>query len=529
MAEVRELHAAGSSLRQRLLEVKAAEADTLRRSGRREAAALTGLRRRLDGDVRRIEGSAADLGEGVRRLRLIPVEVALAGLPRLVRDTAAALGKQVRVEVAGARTEADRGVLDALGGVLGHLVRNCVDHGIEDPQTRRAAGKDPTGVVSVRVAEQGTHLLLTIADDGAGIDRESVAARAAAAGLIPGPGSGAAPDALDLIFHPGLSTARTVTEHSGRGVGLDAVASAVSALGGTVSVASTPGEGTTFTLTLPAGMATTQCLLLGVGGRGMALPVAAVARVVRIEPDTLGQVGGRKVLAGEGTPTVVVELAEVIGWAAPAPTVAGRRRLAVLGQSAGTGVGLLVDEIGGEEDLVVKPLPAPLPPSRLTRGVAILGSGEVVAVLGAAEVFRAAAVHGSPAAGPPSRPALPPRPVVVVADDSFTTRTMLRTILAAAGYDVRAAADGQEAVDLVLAGGCDAVVTDVEMPRLDGFGVCARLRSEPTTREVPVVLVTGLASDADRRRGVDVGADAYIVKGDFDQGELLETLRRLLP
>ena len=518
MAEVRELHATLGTFRQRAAEARAPGRD----------------------DIRRLEHVAAELHDGVRRLRMVPVGVALAGLPRLVRDTATACGRQARLELTGESTEVDRSVLERIAGALTHLVRNAVDHGLEDPAGRAAAGKPAVGTVSVRAREERNTLLLEVADDGAGIDVDAVRRRGVELGLVAAEQAVAA--GLDLVFRPGFSTAGRITELSGRGVGLDAVTATVESLQGTVAVATEPGAGTTFTVTLPLTLATTRCLVLRAGGRTMALPLATVSRVARVGDEAVGRSGGRAALRGPGAPVALAGLADVLGLApAGERGDAGRggpARLAVISATGGgPATGVLVDEIRGEEEIVVNTLPPPLRRVRFTAGATVLGTGEVVPVLHAGEVFRAALAHGAPGAGgpgaEPAGDAVEPAPagapkVVVVADDSVTTRTLERVILESAGYEVRAAADGAQALALVQAGGCDAVVSDVQMPVLDGFALCERLRADPRFRDLPVVLVTALGSRSDRERGVAVGADAYIVKGEFDQETLLATLRRLL-
>ena len=573
MAEVRELHATLGSFRQRAAEARALDRDTsrlaraLRRRRRRTAlgplrppaaagpAAVPGddsltlidemarLRRRLDADVRRLEHVAAELHDGVRKLRMVPVGVALAGLPRLVRDTATACGKQARLELVGESTEVDRSVLEGVAGALTHLVRNAVDHGIEDAAGRLAAGKPAVGTVSVRAREERNTLVLEVADDGAGIDIDGVRRRGVELGLVSAEEAAAA--GLDLVFRPGFSTAGRITEVSGRGVGLDAVTAAVEALQGSVTLATEQGAGTTFTVTLPLTLATTRCLVLRAAGRTMALPLASVSRVARVD-DGADRGGGRAARRGPGAPVALAGLADVLGLA-PAGGRAeggggpdrggGSARLAVISASGGAAAGVLVDEIRGEEEIVVNVLPPPLRRVRFTAGASVLGTGEVVPVLHAGEVFRAAFGHRAPGgAGPGAAPAgdaagpgpAPVPKVVVVADDSVTTLTLERVILESAGYLVRTAADGAQALALVRAGGCDAVVSDVQMPVLDGFALCERLRADARFRDLPVVLVTALGSRSDRERGVAAGADAYIVKGEFDQETLLATLRRLL-
>jgi len=518
MAEVRELHATLGTFRQRAAEARAPGRD----------------------DIRRLEHVAAGLHDGVRRLRMVPVGVALAGLPRLVRDTAAACGRQARLELVGESTEVDRSVLEGIAGALTHLVRNAVDHGLEDPAGRAAAGKPAVGTVSVRAREERNTLVLEVADDGAGIDVDAVRRRGVELGLVSAEQAAAA--GLDLVFRPGFSTAGRITELSGRGVGLDAVRATVESLQGTVAVTTVPGAGTTFTVTLPLTLATTRCLVLRAAGRTLALPLATVSSVARVGDRAVGRSGGRAALRGPGPPVALAGLADVLGLAPPGEGrdagPGGPARLAVISATGGgPATGVLVDEIRGEEEIVVNALPPPLRRVRFTAGATVLGTGEVVPVLHAGEVFRAALGHRAPGAGGPDgepagdavEPAPAPAPkVVVVADDSVTTRTLERVILESAGYEVRAAADGAQALALVQAGGCDAVVSDVQMPVLDGFALCERLRADPRFRDLPVVLVTALGSRCDRERGVAVGADAYIVNGEFDQETLLATLRRLL-
>ena len=539
MADVRELHAGLSSLRLRADETRRLDQSTsrlgraLRRYRLRRAAGpprpsgavappadglelideMGHLRRRLDADVHRLEQVAADLSDSVRRLRLVPVGVALAGLPRLVRDTAAACGKEARLVLAGDDTEVDRSVLEGISGAVTHLVRNAVDHGLEAPGRRAAAGKPPVGVVTVAAREERGTLVLDVRDDGAGIDLDAVRRRAVELGLVPADQADGA--GFDLLFRAGFSTAGRVSAVSGRGVGLDAVRAMVDALLGSVAVHTEPGSGTTFTVVLPLTLATTRSLLVRAGGRTLALPLADVGRIERV--------------AAAGSPPAGPDLATVLGLASGdgpdrgddggAPpgdgggTVHRPSRLAVLSRGdAATAV--LVDEIRGEEDLVVSSLPPPLRRVRFTAGATVLGTGEIVPVLHAAEVFRAAAA--------------PARPVIVVADDSAAARTMTRAALEAAGYEVRPAADGAEAWALIEAGGCHAVVTDVQMPALDGVALCQRLRADTRFRDLPVVLVTSLGSPGDRQQGLAAGADAYLVKGRSDREVLAATLRALL-
>ncbi|HZQ78982.1 MAG TPA: response regulator [Acidimicrobiia bacterium] len=529
MADVRELHAGLAGLRLRAAEARRLDRNTarlgrtlrryrLRRTAgpaRPSAAAgppaggidgldlideMGALRRRLDADVHRLEHAASELGDSVRRLAMVPVGVALAGLPRLVRDTAAACGKEARLELAGEDTEVDRSVLEGIAGAVTHLVRNAVDHGLERPEQRRAAGKPAAGRVRVAAREERGRLLLEVGDDGGGIDIEAVRHRAGELGLA----NGGPPDhdaGLEWLFRPGFSTAAGVTEVSGRGVGLDAVRAAAQALGGSVSVHTEPGKGTTFTVSLPLTLATTRALLVRAGGRTLALPLAAVGRVERVSPPS-GPTGA-------ATATAAVHLGPLLGLGEPA---AGTARAVLSTGDAPTAV--FVDEIRGEEELVVSHLPPPLRHVRFTAGAAVLGTGEVVPILHPAEVFGAAAA--------------PAGRVVVVADDSAAGRTAAQVALESAGYTVRPATDGAEALALIEEGGCDALLSDVQMPGLDGVALCRRLRRDPRFADLPVVLLTSLGSPAERREGLAAGADAYLVKDRAGLATVLATLRSLL-
>jgi two-component system chemotaxis sensor kinase CheA len=343
-------------------------------------------------------------------------------------------------------------------------------------------------------------------------------------------------DAVALIFQPGLSTSRDITDLSGRGVGLDVVRESVERLQGTVEVDTRLGLGTTFTLTLPVTVATTQCLLVRSGGQTFGLPLSGVGRILRLRPQDAAQNQGRRVLLIDDEPVVVTSLAALLGvdreeeaWTDVRPGVllySSERRVAVL-----------VDEVLGSPEVVVKNLPAPLVRVSGVGGATILGSGETILVLSAGDLVKAA-TGGSRAATGKRAPARVPAsaaakpgdgtPVVVVADDSVVSRMLEKGVLEAAGYEVRAAADGLEAWEILSAGGCALLVSDVNMPRMDGLQLTARLRADSRFRDFPVILVTSLDTAEDRARGVEVGADAYIVKSTFSRNGLLEAVRRLI-
>jgi two-component system chemotaxis sensor kinase CheA len=383
-------------------------------------------------------------------------------------------------------------------------------------------------VLVAAVQREGV-LQVEVADDGGGIDPARVRARALERGLL-------APDAaeragdrevLDLVFSSGFSTAARVTGISGRGVGLDVVREHVERLHGTITLDTEVGRGTRFLLELPLTVATTLCLLVGAAGRPFGLPATSVMRIERVRPEELGWAGGQRVVPVDGRPVPLVPAAALLGLGQQPAAEAGT--VVVVG-SAERRTALAVESLLGVQEVVIKPLPRPFVRVPGTAGAATLASGQVVMILNAADLTRPGGARTTAAAAPPP-PAGDPPPAqasVLVVDDSAVTRTLEKGILEAAGYRVRVAPDGVAALELLRREPCDLVVTDVEMPRMDGFDLTAQVRADERLRDLPVVLVTSLDSDDDRRRGVEVGADAYIVKGAFDQDRLLETIGRLI-
>ncbi len=505
---------------------------------------LRELRRRFVADNRRMAQVVADLEEDVRRTRMMPVATVFETFPRMVRDLARDLGKQARLVVQGGEVEVDRSVLEQIKDPLTHLLRNSVDHGVESPQARTAAGKPAEGVIALAAAQRGDSITIEVSDDGAGIDLKAVRAKAVAKGLLRAGEAETLSDreALWLIFSSGLSTSDRVTDLSGRGVGLDVVRENIERLHGIVDVDSQRGRGTRFTLSLPLTVATTLCLLAQTGSQVFALPVSNVVRIVRLRPEEIGRAEGREAITLDGRPMPLVRLGEVL-QPLPAPPVVtgggkggGHLPVVILG-SAERRVAFTVDALVGVREVVIKSLPKPLVRVRYTAGATILGTGEVVIVLNVADLLRATgrprsvaaatAVRSAPGADEAKREDTA-RPTIIVCDDSFTTRTLEKNILESAGYPVRVAADGVEAWNLLQSEGADVLVSDINMPRMDGFELTAKVRADERFKHLPVILITSLESREDRERGIQAGADAYIVKSAFDQEGLLSTIQRLI-
>jgi two-component system chemotaxis sensor kinase CheA len=452
------------------------------------------------------------LQDAVVDMRTLPLRTITASFPRTVRDMATSEGKRCELRITGDETQLDRAILDGIGETIVHLLRNAVSHGIESPEEREAAGKDATGRIALRAEQRGGQVAIAVADDGAGVS-EAVLERARQAGSL-----------TEVLAAPGFSTAGEVGDLSGRGVGLDAVKAQVEALSGSVEVESAPGDGTIVTLLLPLTLALLQLLLVERSGLAFGVPVSSIFELFRVGEVT--SVGGRRALVVRGEPVPLVDLGPLLGEA-EAPVIPGAPAAVVA--AAGGRVVVTADRLLGEQEVVVKALGPLLSGLKGYLGAAIMGDGRIALIVDPAFFVRLQA-ESRPAARAPAPPApdVPDAPSVLVVDDQLTVRELQRSILEVAGFRVRTAGDGQEALEQLGQDGVDIVVTDLEMPRLDGLGLLAAVRSDPDHAELPVVVVTSRGSEEDRRRGAEAGADAYIVKDEFDQQTLLDTVRRLV-
>ena len=495
------------------------------------------LRRGFARDALHLSRITNDLGEGVMKVRMLPVATVFDAFPRMVRDLARDSGKEIELQLAGQDTELDRKVLEEIKDPLMHLLRNAVDHGIEPPAEREAAGKPRAGAIQLRAFQKGNNIVIEVADDGGGINRERVKQAAYKAGLISNDELEALGDdeVLRLIFALGLSTRTIITDISGRGVGMDVVRRNVEALQGQIDVESQSGAGTTITLTLPLTLATTQELLVQVADQTYGIPISAVERIIRIASQDIASVEGRQAILVDKEPTSLVKLASILELPQPdqpADNDDGQRKPVVILGTGKRRIAFAVDAVVGQQETVVKSLGRQLARVRNVAGATILGTGQVIMTLNPSDLMKSArTLDGRIAATQRSQPVSREarRPTVLVVDDSLSTRTLEKNILETAGYKVQMATDGQEAVNWLNAnGGVDLIVSDVLMPRMDGFQLTQAVKADAHLKKIPVVLVTSLDSRADKERGIEVGADAYLVKSNFDQSSLLDTIAQLL-
>jgi len=503
----------------------------------RELASLDDELQRLAGDAGRVTAAARadartitrvvdDVLDHAQRLRMRPFAEASEALPRAVRDLSQTAGKDVELRVEGAGVEVDRLVLDGLREALLQLVRNAVDHGVETPAERAAAGKPRQAALRVAAALRGDRLAVSVADDGRGLDLAAIRSALERRG-IPVPADER--DVARALLEARLTTREEATAVSGRGVGLDIVRAAVERMGGHVAVTWIPNGGTTFVLDCPITLASVHALLVVAGSQIVALPLAHVERLHRARSGDLRLVEGRHVLPTTDGPVPVVALA---GLLPPLPEhlVSDAPMLIVLLRAGARRLAAVVDELLETRELAVRPIRGVDPQLPLVRGAALLETGRIALVVDPVALvavgLRADVGPGLSVAEP--RPAGPVRRRILVVDDSITTRTLESSILEAAGYDVLTAVDGSDGWRVLQEQGCDLVVADIEMPRMDGFALCEAIRASRRFGTLPIVLVTALERPEDRARGLEVGADAYIGKSSFDQENLLDAVRQLL-
>jgi two-component system chemotaxis sensor kinase CheA len=476
-------------------------------------------------DARTVVRVAEDVLHHLRSVRMRPVSEAWEALPRVVRDLASTTGKEVDLELRGGDVEADRAVLDGLREALLQLVRNAVDHGIEPAGARAKTGKPRRGRITVAAARSGDRLVLTVSDDGTGLDIPAIRVSLERRGIA-APAADA--EVGRLMLETNVSTREEVTTISGRGIGLDIVRTAVARIRGTAAVTWEAGRGTSFKLECPPTLATLRVLIVRVASQSLAIPTMHVERLLRVKPNEIKQAEGQSVLPTANGPVPLVALARLLPPLVERPDAGAL--LVVLLRVGERRLGAVVDEAVTEQELVVRPLDFSLDRPSQVSGAALLATGEIALVLDPARLLTVALggdVDVGVTLGDASREAAAV-PRILVVDDSLTTRTLEESVLQAAGYDVLTAVDGSDAWRLLQEHGCDLIVADVEMPRMDGFELCEAVRKSTRWKTLPVVLVTAMETPEHRARGLDAGADAYIGKSSLDQQYLLDTIRDLL-
>lgn len=473
----------------------------------------------------------AELQREVRDARMVPAESVFGGFRKMVRDLAKAVGKQVDIQVAGLEVEADRMVLQGLKDPIMHLLRNAVAHGAETPEQRGLSGKPVRAEVALRFSVTEGRLAVLVEDDGRGIDFNAVRAKAEDIGLVTAveAASLSRQSLLDLIFDPGFSTRATVDDLAGRGMGLSVVREAATMLNGTVEALARTPHGTCFRLSVPLSVSNQRLFLVGCQGHAYAVPTEGIDRLYRVPAETVKTVEGKSVVYLGGEQLPLLSLAHLLAFGETSVKVSRNTVPLMVLKNGERRVGVAVDEFLSIREALVKDIGVPAVMGTMVAGGILLEDGAVALVLNPFEIVETFRKSGSiRVLTTVERPSERRVPVILVVDDSLTTRTLEKSILEAHGYTVRLAVDGIEALSKLRAEHVDLVVSDIQMPRLDGFGLLQAIKGDKALAKVPTILVTSLEAREDRERGLALGADAYVVKRKFDQKELLETIGQIL-
>ncbi|MEI8350132.1 MAG: hybrid sensor histidine kinase/response regulator [Candidatus Omnitrophota bacterium] len=488
----------------------------------------------LTKDLERVDKTidllTANLQAEMMKVRMLPVATLFNTFPRAMRDLAYERKKEIDFQITGEETQLDKALLDQIKDPLTHLLRNAVDHGIEPVLERESKGKPRMGKIILSASQEGSQIMISVIDDGNGVDITRVKEEAVKKGLVPEGRINELSDeqVFQLLFAPGLSTKAEVSDVSGRGVGLDIVRETVARLKGRVEVNSSPGQGARFIVRLPLTLAITESLLVAVGSDIFAIAVDAVVETIRISSEDIRTVETKEAISVRGAILPLVRLNDIFGL--PRKGIIEKKFFpVVIVQSAEKKIGLMVDQLLGRQEIITKSIGDPLGKIKNIAGATILGSGRVILVIDIPSIIEEA--EGFVVRREAIKPrvsAAKKKKTILLAEDVLSTAMLEKNILESVGYSVVIARDGQEALEKIKQETFDLVITDVLMPRLDGFELVTALRKDNIYKKVPIVIVTTRENDADKRRGLEAGADAYILKSEFTSDGLLETIERLV-
>lgn len=487
-----------------------------------------------ENDSRQSSSMVDDLLEDMKSVLMLPSSTLLKMFPRLVRDLSGDQKKKIKLTIDGGDIEIDRRILEEMKDPLIHLVRNAIDHGLEGPDVRISKGKNEEGSLSISISQLGAKKAeIVVTDNGSGIDPEKVKLAALRRNIITEQElrNLSNEEAIYLIFKSEVSTSPIITDLSGRGLGLAIVREKAEKLGGIVIVESKVDVGTVFRIQLPVTLATFRGTLAKVGSELFVIPTVNVIRAGRVRRDSIRTVENRDTITMNGHVLSLVRMTDILEIE-PGPNQDEKSQfvtIVILG-AAGQKIAFSVDAILNEQEVLVKSMGRQLSRVRNVSAGTVLGSGQVALILNVSDLIRSAMrITGESlfAHTKKSQEVLKRKSILVV-EDSITSRMLLKNILESAGYDVQTAVDGADAWATLKTGNFDVVVSDIEMPRMDGFELTAKIRGDETLKNVPVVVVTSLESREDRERGIDVGANAYIIKSGFEQNSLLSAVKRLV-
>jgi chemosensory pili system protein ChpA (sensor histidine kinase/response regulator) len=498
-----------------------------------------GLMRSVDSansDLTQQARMTRDLQQDLMRVRMVPFASISERLFRVARQSAKEVDKRVNLDIRGGAVEMDRSVLERMAAPFEHLLRNAIVHGVEARADRAAQGKEETGELLVQVSQQGNEVVLEFSDDGAGLDLDRIRAKARSVGLI-GNDDVSDTEAVKLIFEPGFSTADTLTELAGRGVGMDVVQSEAQSLGGRVETQTEAGKGTRFTIRLPLTLAVTQVVLVSAAGRTHALPASMVEQVLQMKEGALAEATARGAVVLHGQHVGLRYLPNLLGVRAAQP-VQQRSSPVLMLHSGGGRIALHVDEIIGNREVVIKNIGPQLARMPGIAGATVLGSGEIVLILNPVslqqhidahpELVQATARVNASADAAPATEARSAASTIMIVDDSLTVRKVTQRLLEREGYSVMLAKDGVDALEQMQDRQPDLMLVDIEMPRMDGFDLTRNVRGDERTREIPIIMITSRSADKHRNYAMQLGVNAYFGKP-YQDTILLGAIAGLLP
>jgi len=484
-----------------------------------------------ESDIVKLDAITEGIRQQVMSMRMQPISSVFDFAARLVRDLSRQFNKEIDLLISGVEVELDNNITEMLKDPLVHLLRNAVDHGVEEPATRVSLGKKKTGTITLSAKPEGGDILITIEDDGKGIDKELIKETAIRKGLVSGE---KAKDLSDeeiygFIMKPGFSTSEIITDTSGRGVGMDVVKTVVDRLNGNLIIESNKGWGTRFVLKVPATIALINVLFVRVGNMTLAIPSVNIDQITLISRKDVKTLEGKPSVSMKGRTIPVVNMADICMLEKEAGKN-GEGVPIILSRSYGKKVVFVVSEFLYEKEVVFREFKGYLKRPRYFSGVTTLGTGEVVLILNMQELIRARDLVGVLPIGEVSKGVKPQakRNAILIAEDSMITAELERNILINAGYEADVATDGIEAMEKLHSKKYDLLVTDIDMPGMNGFELTSKVRADKRLKDTPVIIVTSREKVEDKRRGIEVGADAYILKKEFDQSSLLNTIKRLI-
>ncbi len=496
---------------------------------------LSLLTKSAEQDCRSIGGILENVLGDIKQALMLPFHSLLDIYPKLVRDLSRDMNKSIRLVVQGGDIEIDRKILEEIKDPVTHLIRNAIDHGFEKTEERIQKNKPPEGTLKIQILQtEGNKIEISISDDGKGIETKKIRAAAIQSGMMSVEQAEKLKEseALSLIFQSGFSTSAMITDISGRGLGLAIVREKVEKLGGHIFVETHPGQGTAFHMVLPLTLATFRGVLVRIAERFFVVPTVYVERVMSVQRNEIKTVENRQTIPFEGSAISMMRLSEVLGLGSEFEKIEAEKYPAIILSAVEKRAAFLVDEILDEREVLVKNLGRHLTRVPTIAGLSLLGSGKSVPILHVPDLMNSAVKVSEKFSFPAQaqkKPEVPKKKKsILIAEDSITARSLLKNILETAGYQVTAAVDGVDALTQFRAGVFDLVISDVEMPRMSGFDLIAKIRSDKKNGDLPMILVTALDSREDRERGMAVGANAYIVKSSFDQSNLLEVIKRFL-